>query len=86
MVNWWCYADLSMPEGFNAMMTPWISLAEAARIVGRGPRATRVLLHAKGARCLSARGIATRWLRADVERVAGGEAPHQEAPALEVGS
>lgn len=62
----------------------WISLEAAARILGRHPRTTRLILEGLGARCLAAPGVKPTWHREDVERIATGERPRQPADGREV--
>lgn len=57
----------------------WISLEAAARILGRHPRTTRLILDGLGARCLAAPGVKPTWHRDDVEQIAKGERPRRSA-------
>lgn len=68
------------------MQKVWLSLAQAARVVGRDPRAVKRILEAKGARRLVADGVVARWHAEDVARIAAGETPAREAIEPEVGS
>ena len=62
----------------------WISLEAAARILGRHPRTTLLILDGQGARHMSASGVKRTWHVDDVKAIARDGSLRRAAHASEV--